>query len=423
MDTDIMPPRSLMTNLLLRSNGPLLFNIDGVLLTSIRFYAAQVMYKVVITLDKVAILLLYYRIFNVHRGFRIASHCVNAFIITSGLAFIIATIFQCTPVSGVWSKGYEKMTCINSKNFWISYAALNILTDVILLVMPIRQVSRLQISLLDKVGLSLVFCTGLFFTATTIARTTTLAASANNKDATWGPIPATVWSVIEPNVGIIAACLPTLRRPFSFLVRPFIRESQLPRESKEYDSRGRSSGARSNDRMRAFDDSNHHSAMRLSDRKRDIESSGMDKKAPDYDLNSSWIRNSSEEDDMRDANRDSKEPIYDQEVLMPHAKTADTYIPRTPSQTRKESFYNEKKTPPQSRSGGTFYETTTPPRKLSQTKLNQGIYVEREVSRHVSPPVLRPQRSSDYTNYSHRYAPNDMPKEDAQREYYLRGLI
>lgn len=376
------------------------------------------MYKVVITLDKVAILLLYYRIFNVHRGFRIASHCVNTLIVTSGLAFIIATIFQCTPVSGVWSKGYEQMTCIDSKAFWISYAALNIVTDIILLAMPIRQVSRLQISTLDKVGLSLVFCTGLFFTGTTIARTTTLAASANNKDATWGPIPATVWSVIEPNVGIIAACLPALRRPFSFLVRPFIRDSQMPRDSKEYSSRGRSSGARSNDRMGHMDDPHRvGSAMRLADRKRDIESSGTDKKVADYDLNSSWIRNSSEEDYMRDHNRDSDDPIYHrQEVLMPHAKTADTYIQRTPSQTRVDAFYNEKKTPPQSRSG-TFYETTTPPRKLSGN-----IYVEREFSRHISPPLPRAQRSSEFKNYSHRYAPSDMQKEDAQREYYLQGI-
>ena len=53
--------------------------------------------------------------------------------------------------------------------------------------------------------------------ATTIIRTTTLAASAQSKDPTWGVIPATVWSVVEANTGTICACLPMLRQPLSIL--------------------------------------------------------------------------------------------------------------------------------------------------------------------------------------------------------------
>lgn len=44
--------------------------------------------------------------------------------------------------------------------------------------------------------------------------------------ATDGPIPATVWTVIEANSGIITACLPTLRQPF---VRVFGRAAQVTR--------------------------------------------------------------------------------------------------------------------------------------------------------------------------------------------------
>lgn len=53
--------------------------------------------------------------------------------------------------------------------------------------------------------------------ATTIIRTTTLAASASSKDPTWGIIPATIWSVVEANTGTICACLPTLKQPLSYL--------------------------------------------------------------------------------------------------------------------------------------------------------------------------------------------------------------
>jgi hypothetical protein len=51
-------------------------------------------------------------------------------------------------------------------------------------------------------------------TFASIYRATTIARSANDPDPTWGPIPATIWSVIEANTGIICACLPMLRAPF-----------------------------------------------------------------------------------------------------------------------------------------------------------------------------------------------------------------
>lgn len=53
--------------------------------------------------------------------------------------------------------------------------------------------------------------------ATTIIRTTTLAASSDSPDPTWGIIPATVWSVVEANTGTICACLPTLKKPLMIL--------------------------------------------------------------------------------------------------------------------------------------------------------------------------------------------------------------
>jgi hypothetical protein len=124
-----------------------------------RFFAAQVMYKVVLTFDKISILCMYYRIFKVDHTFRIASHAVNAFIILSGTAYILATIFQCTPVAGFWNKTIHPK-CINSEAFWISYATINILTDIVLLTLPIRQVMKLNVSKVEKFGLILVFFTG-----------------------------------------------------------------------------------------------------------------------------------------------------------------------------------------------------------------------------------------------------------------------
>jgi hypothetical protein len=69
------------------------------------FYGANIVYKVVLMFNKISIACLYYRIFAVSsHSFRIACHIMNAWIVSSSLAFIVATIFQCTPVAAFWDR-------------------------------------------------------------------------------------------------------------------------------------------------------------------------------------------------------------------------------------------------------------------------------------------------------------------------------
>ncbi len=124
------------------------------------FFGAQIMYKVVITLNKVSILCLYNRIFSVEKWFRWTCYAANAFIISSGFAYIVATVFQCTPVSGFWNKSIKDLYCINSQSFWMSYALLNIITDFAILALPVTQVMKLRLPLLQKIGLTCIFALG-----------------------------------------------------------------------------------------------------------------------------------------------------------------------------------------------------------------------------------------------------------------------
>ncbi|KAF2014735.1 hypothetical protein BU24DRAFT_371479, partial [Aaosphaeria arxii CBS 175.79] len=187
------------------------------------FYGAQIVYKIVPTLTKVSIVCLYYRIFAVSKSwFRTACHLMNGFIIASGLAFTIATIFQCNPIAAFWDKTISPAKCFKNEPWWISFSVIQIVTDFALLALPISRVFHLSMTKAEKFGLVLVFCTGGFVTFASIYRATTLASSAGDPDPTWGPIPATVWSVIEVNAGIVCACLPMLRHPFLKLLSPII---------------------------------------------------------------------------------------------------------------------------------------------------------------------------------------------------------
>ncbi|RHZ43922.1 uncharacterized protein CDV56_101559 [Aspergillus thermomutatus] len=202
------------------------------------FFAAQVMYKVVITVNKISFLCLYLRIF-IQPIFRRVCYGGVVFLVAWGLAYILVTIFQCTPVASFWDKSITQKTCVNSKTQWLSYAVINILSDVAILALPLYPISKLHLARGKKIALAVLFSMGTFVCATSIVRTTTLAESADNKDPTSGPIPATIWSVIEANVGIICACLPVYNQPLQWCLPRLFGSQHSAHPSRRSRSHGR----------------------------------------------------------------------------------------------------------------------------------------------------------------------------------------
>ncbi|KAF9775280.1 hypothetical protein IL306_006648 [Fusarium sp. DS 682] len=128
-----------------------------------------------------------------------------------------ATIWQCVPIKGAWDKSVDA-TCIDSNKFWVAYAVLNILTDVMVLGLPILPIMRLQTSAREKLLLCCIFLLGGFVTITSILRVTSVSNSLKNKkDQTYNFIDRGIWTLIEANLGIITACLPVLRQPLGKL--------------------------------------------------------------------------------------------------------------------------------------------------------------------------------------------------------------
>jgi len=122
------------------------------------FFIAQAPYKITVGLNKIAIVLLYLRIF-ISRSFRITAFTVLFIVAAWTIATVGATIGQCVPIQGAWNKT-TKATCINSDVFWVAYAVGNIITDAIVLVLPIPSVLSLKLNRRDKVLLCGIFLLG-----------------------------------------------------------------------------------------------------------------------------------------------------------------------------------------------------------------------------------------------------------------------
>ncbi|KAJ3498114.1 hypothetical protein NLG97_g1375 [Lecanicillium saksenae] len=155
------------------------------------FFIAQAPYKVTICLNKVATILLYLRIFSSPR-FRVAAFTIMGVVIAAGIGSIFATIFQCVPVAGAWNHSI-KAQCIDSGQFWVAYAVMNVLTDFMVLVLPMPMVRGLKFGKRDKVMLYGLFLLGSFVTITSILRTTSVQNSLKSKmDITFNFIPRVI---------------------------------------------------------------------------------------------------------------------------------------------------------------------------------------------------------------------------------------
>ncbi|KAL6898921.1 putative PTH11-typeG-protein-coupled receptor [Trichoderma evansii] len=178
------------------------------------FFIAQTPYKVTVCLNKVATILLYLRIF-ITQKFRIAGYTVMGIIIAWSVGAVASTIFQCVPIAGAWDKTVDA-TCINSNIFWVAYAVMDILTDMVVLTLPLPPIMALQLSTRNKLMICAIFLMGGFVTIPSILRAASVQNSlANKSDITWNFIDRGIWTLIEANSGIIGACLPALRQPLA----------------------------------------------------------------------------------------------------------------------------------------------------------------------------------------------------------------
>lgn len=123
------------------------------------FYYAQIFYKLVLGFNKISLLSLYLRIF-LGKFFKWLCYASLAIVIGWSVGSVFATIFQCVPISAFWDKSVIRPRCIDSDAFWYAYGIINILTDAIILGLPVHEVMKLQLPRREKLGLLLVFLLG-----------------------------------------------------------------------------------------------------------------------------------------------------------------------------------------------------------------------------------------------------------------------
>ncbi|KAH7078145.1 hypothetical protein BKA63DRAFT_509850 [Paraphoma chrysanthemicola] len=176
------------------------------------FWISECTYFALITFIKLQFLLFYLQIFPDQR-FRRIVYCVIAFNLASMIAFIFSCIFLCSPINLAWTQwdGEHTGKCNNNNTLSYANASISILLDLVALALPIPQIWKLQLSLRKKIGVLLMFSVGAFVTIVSILRLRAFTHFATTTNVTWDFTEASLWSIIEWEVGIICSCMPAIR--------------------------------------------------------------------------------------------------------------------------------------------------------------------------------------------------------------------
>ncbi|RMY34606.1 hypothetical protein D0865_14139 [Hortaea werneckii] len=173
-------------------------------------YIVEIFYTSSHALIKFAIVFFFLDVFGTKVWIRRTCYGVLAFMAAWWIAFELGGIFQCSPVAGAWVlavRNRPDTKCIRLPVFFIGQRATNLLTDLVLLAIPVIAVSKLQASMAKKCSLIFAFSLGgvaCFACAYTLGLTVPMMGRL----VSFNDSRSFVWTVVELELGIVCANLP-----------------------------------------------------------------------------------------------------------------------------------------------------------------------------------------------------------------------
>lgn len=125
-------------------------------------YLLEQFYPPAVNLTKISILLLYGRLFPTPR-FRRYLYGMGIFIVLWWMMNQVTNTVQCIPLHYFWTQWTRnpgKGHCINTLKYYRCQAFPNIITDIILLILPLPEIWKLRLPQSQKMALSGIFCLG-----------------------------------------------------------------------------------------------------------------------------------------------------------------------------------------------------------------------------------------------------------------------
>ena len=104
-------------------------------------------------------MLLFYSHLFPTRSFRIARNIVGAIVVVVWIGSTLANGLSCIPLRALWDFSITDAKCINLLALYKA-GSVNIVTDVLIVILPITSLWKVQISKAQKISISFIFMLG-----------------------------------------------------------------------------------------------------------------------------------------------------------------------------------------------------------------------------------------------------------------------
>ncbi|KAI1324257.1 hypothetical protein F5Y16DRAFT_424186 [Xylariaceae sp. FL0255] len=173
-------------------------NPDAITLFFKYLVVFSVWYFATVSIAKGAICVLYSKL-SPQRIVRVTIHIIIIVLILTALSGAIADLAACRPFSANWGRAeVQKAHCMNKEALFIWITLPNILTDVVLLLLPLPIVWNLQATRQLKAALTITFLFGSLGLIASIMRFVAFNRTDSFTDGTFHAVELLIWTNAEP---------------------------------------------------------------------------------------------------------------------------------------------------------------------------------------------------------------------------------
>ncbi|KAE8145494.1 major facilitator superfamily domain-containing protein [Aspergillus avenaceus] len=204
-------------------------------------YAFTVLYNPALMAVKTSILVFYLTLTQGEKVFRCANYVTLFVVNAAGLALTLVNVFQCRPVGAAFSYPLAPGAhCTDILTLYLSSSPVNIITDLAILFLPNPILTQMRLPRKQKFILVITFSFGFFVAVVDVIRIAYLQNAATSRqvalkeihlqdsggdDLNWYASLSFMWSVVEVNVSVMCACVPSLKPLVARIIPKMIRDT------------------------------------------------------------------------------------------------------------------------------------------------------------------------------------------------------
>ncbi|KAL3442241.1 hypothetical protein BJX65DRAFT_226956 [Aspergillus insuetus] len=184
---------------------------EEIALITLYYWVLALLYGVAVLFVKIALLSILGRIFT---SYPYLVYFLKTYMLVLCLYYVLLLFlkaFSCSPPSKFWEGRAEDGSCLGRRGIYLADAIFSVISDAIILMIPIPLAWRLQLPLRKKVQVAVILGAGGLAIAFSLYRVVLIAQNPHPEDKLYYFMQLVLTGNAELSLGLICACLPSVK--------------------------------------------------------------------------------------------------------------------------------------------------------------------------------------------------------------------